>query len=79
MNYRNKLFSVVCILTALTSLPSQAGQKQFQCSGSFGDTQDTGLWDWVFIANNATDAAKQAEQKFLRKTSGAWVKVFYCK
>lgn len=83
MYYQRKLALAVCLLTALVSLPSNANENQSQnkyhCHGGYGDAQDAGLWDWIFIAGSASDAAAQAKQKFKPQGHGAWVGVFECR
>lgn len=79
MKHRIKFFLGICLLAAFVSLPSHAVQKQYHCSGGYGDSQDSGLWDWTFIASSEKDAAMQAKKKYELNTPGAWVTVFHCK
>ncbi|WP_459505308.1 hypothetical protein [Erwinia amylovora] len=62
MNKGKNFFSLICILTALVSLPVYAAQSAYYCSGAYGDNNDRGLWDWTFTASSEKDASVQAEK-----------------
>ncbi|MEN4911536.1 hypothetical protein [Erwinia amylovora] len=78
MNKGKNFSSLICILTALVSLPVYAAQSAYYCSGAYGDNNDRGLWDWTFTASSEKDASVQAEKKYILNTPGAWVDVFQC-
>ncbi|AUX71102.1 hypothetical protein [Erwinia pyrifoliae] len=78
MNKAKTFFSFISILAALVSLPAYAAQSEYYCSGSYGDNNDSGLWDLTFTASSEKDAARQAKEKYILNMPGAWVKVFQC-